>query len=130
MNRIFLGHLPTDLGDGICGALIRLDNDYIRDAWNAAQIYLGEDTLASQSQKQNGDLGFSKIFELVSKPELALALIVVAREMDPAFSLFDENRESLEMREQIARIEKRFPAMSANRIERALNAELMQVTPL
>ena len=125
--------IPGDLDDGIFGALVYMDKRDIRKAWEAAQTYLGEDLLAAQVQrefnalssaeqselKQKG-LGRYGVMNLATKPEVALALIVVAREINPSFAFPRNTKESLEEPEIAAKVTERFPAITAERIEMAL----------
>lgn len=125
--------LPRDLDDGIYGALIYMDNRDIRKAWQAAQAYLGEDRLAIQVQQEFNALSMKEqeelrqkglgrygIINLVTKPEVALALIVVAREINPTFNFPGRTKESLEEPDIAAKVTERFPAITAERIEMAL----------
>lgn len=134
MSTSVSAEIPQDLCKGIEGAELLM---HARDFHNAAKAiapYLGRDLLAEQVSaefttlppeeqerlKKEG-LGKYGIFDLVSKPEVALGLNLVASQISSAFTLSDRYRGALNDPKQVEKITQRFPDMTAARIAMILS---------
>lgn len=108
--------------------------DYLKAA-DAISLHLGRDTLAEATQGkfdalsteeqiriiESGNLEHYGIFYLSSRPEVPVALTIVARNAFPNYEMPDQYRKALQDPDMVQTITSRFPLITRDKIERALN---------
>jgi hypothetical protein len=124
------------LREAIGNAQFAMHHREYLQAQTAVNQFLGRDALADQRQTEFEALsqdqkdrmvaarnyGIYGVFHLVSRPEVPLALSVVARELSSTFEIKAHLREQLENPEQVAAVTARFPEITPERIAAALEA--------
>ncbi|HEU4838646.1 MAG TPA: hypothetical protein VFS88_04455 [Micavibrio sp.] len=119
-----------ELKEGIEGSATAMHTREFYAAANAARKYLGTDTLFQEvsaefaalpqtekdAMKEKGRYGRYGVFDLYSKLEVQHALCVVAREAFADFELSDRQIAALKDPDTAAKITKRFPEITQQRI--------------
>ena len=122
------------LEEAISAAAFPMHNrDYLRAA-DAIALHLGQDRLADERQREfdalpeteredimaSGQLGKYGLFHLSSRPEVAVALTVVARNTFPNYEIPKTYRQALGDPDMVQTLTARFPAITTDKIQRAL----------
>jgi hypothetical protein len=120
--------------EAISAAAFPMHNrDYLRAA-DAISLHLGRDTLAEERQREfdalpegqqediitSGQLGKYGLFHLASRPEVPVALTVAARNAFPNYEIPAHHKKALQDPEMMQKVTARFPAITTEKIQRAL----------